>query len=98
MEPNAAPEELIRSLLASDSPQDRQRALALVKDHYRPILNTEFHERFPELPELEFVACWHRVIEQLARLVEQRPFDPKRSLHKWLRLTVLEEPLKGLPA
>jgi DNA-directed RNA polymerase specialized sigma24 family protein len=96
VEPNAAPEERVKLLLASDNPQDRQRALALVSDLYRPDLAREFRARFPDFPDQEFTDSWKRVIEQLARLVDKRPFDPNRSLRKSLLVMLAEEPIKGL--
>jgi hypothetical protein len=98
VEPNTAPEERIKSPLASDNRQDRQRALVLVKERYRPKLTVEFRERFPEFSDEEFAAFWEQVIQQVGRLVDKGPFNPKGSLHKALLLMLLEEPLKLLLA
>jgi RNA polymerase sigma factor (sigma-70 family) len=94
----AEPEERIKLLLASDDSGVRELALGLVKEQYQLALAAEFHERFPELPDGAFADCWKRVLGQLARLVNGRQFDARRSLHRWLSLAVAEEPLKGLLA
>jgi RNA polymerase sigma factor (sigma-70 family) len=94
VEPNPAPEERVKLLLASEHLQDRHRALALVSDLYRPTLAGEFRARFPDFPEQAFTDSWERVIAQLARLVNKQPLDPKRCLHKSLLMMLSEEPIK----
>jgi DNA-directed RNA polymerase specialized sigma24 family protein len=94
----AEPEERIKLLLASGDSGVRELALGLVKEQYRPALAAEFHERFPALSGEEFSEAWQRVLEQLARLVQGRQFDPTHSLRRWLSLALAEEPLKGLLA
>jgi DNA-directed RNA polymerase specialized sigma24 family protein len=96
--PDAPQEERPKFLLASINRQDRQQALVLIKGQYRQKLAPDFQERFPELSAQDFDACWERVFQQLARVVDKVPFDTNRSLHKSLLLMLLEEPLKGLLA